>query len=56
MPESARLAVAAWNMMGAQIDWAGLPVVCELLGIEDVPRLVTEMLAIRDFQNRTTHG
>lgn len=33
------------------IDWAGLPVVCDVLGIEDVETLITQLVAIRDFQN-----
>ena len=38
-------------MMGGEIDWAGLPVVVELLGIADVELLVKQMLLIRDSQN-----
>lgn len=34
------------------IDWAGLPFVCDVLGIEDVETLITQLVAIRDFQNR----
>lgn len=32
------------------IDWAGLPVVAELLGVEDVELLVEQLTAIRDHQ------
>ena len=34
--------------MGGQIDWAGLPVVAELLGIQDVELLVAQLVLIRD--------
>lgn len=36
--------------MGGALDWAALPLVAELLGVEDVERLITELAAIRDFQ------
>jgi len=36
---------------GGAIDWAGLPVVVELLGIDDVELLIKHMLLIREFQN-----
>lgn len=36
--------------MGAALDWAALPLVVELLGADDVERLVVELVAIRDFQ------
>lgn len=34
-------------MMGG-IDWCGLPIVCELLGVDDVDLLVAHLVAIRD--------
>jgi len=34
------------------IDWAGLPIVADMLGITDIERLLVELCAIRDFQNR----
>lgn len=36
--------------MGGTIDWAGLPTVAELLGIENVEQLIVQLAAIRDFQ------
>lgn len=48
-PAEAELAIAAWNMLGG-LDWAGLPHVAEMLGIEDLEMLVTQLVAIRDFQ------
>ena len=35
-------------MMGAEIQWAALDVICELLGIEDVELLITQLIVIRD--------
>lgn len=49
-PESSVLAVRVWNMCG--LDWAGLPVVCEILGVEDVESLVEQLIEIRDFNRR----
>jgi len=37
-------------MLGGEIDWAGLPVVAEILGIDDIELLIKQMLLIRDFQ------
>lgn len=30
------------------IDWAALPVVCELLGITDIETLIEQLIIIRD--------
>lgn len=43
------MAVRAWNLMGG-IDWAGLPVVVEMLGIVDVGLLVEQLVLIREHQ------
>jgi hypothetical protein len=37
-------------MLGGTIDWSGLPIVCELLGIDDIELLMAELLLIRDFK------
>ena len=34
-------------MMGG-IDWAGLPVVAEILGYDDVELLIAQLIVIRD--------
>lgn len=41
-------------MMGGEIDWAGLPIVCELLGVTDVAKLVRQMTVIRETQRELT--
>lgn len=46
-PDDIRLAVRAWNMLGG-LDWAGLPIVAELLGYDDIELLVAQLMAIRD--------
>ena len=46
-PASAQPALQAWNMMGG-LDWAALPMVCDLLGIHDLEPLVFQLLMIRD--------
>ena len=33
--------------MGGQVDWAALPVLCEIYGVEDVEKLLVELEAIR---------
>lgn len=39
----------AWNLMGG-LDWAALPIVVEMLGIEDVDQLVRNLATMREFQ------
>lgn len=36
------------------LDWAALPVVAEMLGVNDIEALITDLTVIRDFQNRST--
>ena len=43
------LLIRAWNIMGG-IDWAALPVIAEMLGIDDIETLVLQLVAIRDAQ------
>lgn len=47
MPPQAALAVQAWNLMGG-LDWAALDWVIALLGVDDVPRFIHALTAIRD--------
>lgn len=35
------------------IDWAALPVVAEMLGVNDIEALIADLVAIRGFQNRS---
>lgn len=44
-----QIAIRAWNLMGG-LDWTALPVVAEMLGIDDVERLIAQLEAIRDSQ------
>lgn len=38
----------AWDLMGGRIDWAALPVVCELYGIRDPDTFIAQLVAIRE--------
>jgi hypothetical protein len=38
-----------WNLLGG-IDWSGLPVVAEMLGIDDIEQLVRDLVTVREFQ------
>jgi len=40
-----------WNLLGGEIDWAGLPVVAELFGITDIELLIKQLALIRDFHH-----
>ncbi len=46
-PDQLKLAVDAWNILGG-LDWAGLPVVAELLGVQDIESLIYHLKLIRD--------
>ena len=48
-PDDAQLAIQAWNVMGG-IDWAALPLVCEMFGVDDPEKLVRQLCAIRDHK------
>jgi hypothetical protein len=43
--------VQAWNLLGGEVNWAGLPIVAELLGITDIDLLVRQLALIRDFNH-----
>lgn len=36
--------------MGGEIDWAALPLLCEIYGVDDIEALVLGLVAIREFQ------
>lgn len=38
-------------MLGG-LEWAGIPLVCEILGVSDPERLVMHLMAIRDRLNQ----
>jgi hypothetical protein len=35
-------------MLGGKVDWAGLELVAEVLGIQDIEALIADLLTIRD--------
>lgn len=50
-PSDVALAIRAWNMLGG-MEWAGIPLVAELLGYEDLDILVAQLETIRDSQRK----
>lgn len=36
--------------MGGELDWVALPVIAEMLGIEDIEKTIVQLAAIRDWQ------
>lgn len=38
--------------MAGGIDWAALPIICELLGVSDPEMLVAQLVMIRDAQTK----
>lgn len=47
------LAIRAWNLLSngmGGIDWAGLPIVAELLAVQDLELLTDALLAIRQYK------
>lgn len=47
-PRGAGLAIKAWDMLGRELDWSGVEIVAEILGIADVEGLVRQLVTIRD--------
>jgi hypothetical protein len=38
--------------MGGEIDWNGLPVICEMYGVNDVEIMIVLLETIRDSQRK----
>ncbi len=38
--------------MAGSIDWAALPIICELLGVSDPEMLIGQLVLIRDAQTK----
>jgi len=49
-PSNAIRAVEVWNMLGGELDWTALPILVELLAIQDADTLIRDLLVIRDEQ------
>ena len=47
MDARAAATVRAWNLMGGTIDWAGLPVVAQVVGMDDLELLAEGLAQIR---------
>lgn len=48
-----QLAIRVWNMLSngmASIDWAGLPLVAAMFGIEDLEALITRLMTIKQHR------
>ena len=43
----ASITIRAWNLLGG-LDWAGLPLVADWLGCDDVERLASNLAVIRE--------
>lgn len=41
-------ALAIWNLMGGEIDWAALPLLAEMKGVQDIDLVIIGLTAIRD--------
>ena len=42
----------AWRLMGNTMDWAALPIVCEMYGIDDPAVFIAELAAVREYVQR----
>jgi hypothetical protein len=45
-PPEAAMAIRAWNMLGG-LDWAGLDVVMDVIGIDDPELLIAQLVVLR---------
>jgi hypothetical protein len=46
------IAIKSWNLMGGQIEWSALPLLCEVYGIDDPDTHIHALVAIRDHVRR----
>lgn len=37
-----------WNLMGGEINWAALPLLAEMKGVQDIEMLIIGLTAIRE--------
>ena len=49
-PPEYRVVEKIWIRMGGKIDYAALPILCEIYGVTDVEELLVQLVAIRDFE------
>ena len=52
LSQQQELSRRAWNLLGG-MKWEGIEAIAEVLGIEDVERLILDLVTIRDFQSRS---
>lgn len=50
LPPFAAAAVRVWHLMGNTIDWPALPIVAEVVGVDDIPLLVEHLEELRAIQ------
>jgi hypothetical protein len=48
-PPASAQAVEAWNLMGG-LNWSALPIVAEMIGVEDIELLIEQLVIIRNKQ------
>jgi hypothetical protein len=48
VPREFRLVIRAWNLMGGEIDWAAIPILCPMFGITDVELFVVQLTTLRN--------
>jgi hypothetical protein len=44
------MARQAWALLGFSLDWSGIPLVAEMLGITDIELLVWHLVLLREFE------
>lgn len=42
-------AIRAWSMMGNELNWQAIPIIAELLGVEDPEMFVNDLISIRQY-------
>lgn len=42
--------------MGGTIDWQALPIIVDLLGVEDVAQLIDDLITLRTHLGAASHG
>lgn len=50
------MAVMAWNWMDGNMQWEALPIVCDVLGIDDPEQLINDLMTIRKHMRHKQNG
>jgi len=51
MPADVKLCVHVWNLMGGEINVLSLPLMCDIVGFDDVEEMLMMLCELRKHKN-----